>query len=386
MLAFRPSRPRRAARSRGQTIVEFALILPVLILLLLMAIDFGRVFLGWISLNNAARVGANYAALHPHGWDAGSGPPEYDTLMADNLGAINCTPNPDPAADPVFGPTKEPGELVRVDLNCDFTVLTPVIGSVLGGTISASSSASFPISSGCLAACPTGPPAPPPGTPPDNCRTAPDVTDMSVAGARAAWVSAGFLESEFVPPAGPDDTRTVDTYTVTPPPGADVCVSPKYFFASKMTVTLEPLQTPKPTPTCLYVPNVRGITVADARDAWTDAGFTGAFLPTGNDTRVVIDQVTLPAGDPGDCMEPDTSITVSHGPPLPAPPPAPCKVPSFVNTSSSTATGTWTDAGFLANNISFKPPNGNTFTIQSQSLVGGTYVGCDSSIEVRRNP
>ena len=68
------------------------------------------------------------------------------------------------------------------------------------------------------------------------------------------------------------------------------------------------------------------------------------------------------------------------------PPPAPCKVPSFVNTSSSTATGTWTDAGFLANNISFKPPNGNTFTIQSQSLVGGTYVGCDSSIEVRRNP
>ena len=243
MLAFRPSRPRRAARSRGQTIVEFALTLPVLILLLLMAIDFGRVFLGWISLNNAARVGANYAALHPHGWDAGSGPPEYDTLMADNLGAINCTPNPDPAADPVFGPTKEPGELVRVDLNCDFTVLTPVIGSVLGGTISASSSASFPISSGCLAACPTGPPAPPPGTPPDNCRTAPDVTDLSVAGARAAWVSAGFLASEFVPPTGPDDTRTVENYTVSEPANTEGCVAPKYFFASKMTVTLEPLQT-----------------------------------------------------------------------------------------------------------------------------------------------
>jgi hypothetical protein len=212
------------------------------------------------------------------------------------------------------------------------------------------------------------------------------VTDLSVAGARAAWVSAGFLASEFVPPAGPDDTRTVENYTVSEPANTEGCVAPKYFFASKMTVTLEPLQTPKPTPTCLYVPNVRGIPVADARDAWTDAGFTGAFLPTGNDTRVVIDQVTLPAGDPGDCMEPDTSITVSHGPPLLPPPPAPCKVPSFVNTSSSTATGTWTDAGFLANNINFKPPNGNTFTIQSQSLVGGTYVGCDSSIEVRKNP
>jgi hypothetical protein len=380
-----PSQRSDRARPRGQTIVEFALVLPVLILLLLMAIDFGRVFLGWISLNNAARVGANFAALHPHDWDSGTGPAEYDSLMADNLGAINCAPNPDPAADPVFGPTKAPGELVRVDLGCDFDVLTPIIGSVLSGTISVASSASFPISSGCLAACPTGPPAPPPGTPPDNCRTAPNVDDMSVAGARAAWVAAGFLESEFIPAAGSDDTRTVASSNVVEPTNTEGCVAPRYLFSATMTVSLEPLQTPKPTPTCLYVPNVRGITVADARTSWTDAGFVGAFLPTANDTRVVIDQVTLPASEPGACMEPDTSMTVSHGPPPPAPPPAPCKVPSFVNTSSSAATTTWTGAGFSADNISFKPPNANAFTIQSQSLVGGTFVGCDASIELKKN-
>lgn len=380
-----PPRGDRRARKRGQTVVEFALVVPVLILLLLIAIDFGRVFLGWISLNNAARVGAHYAALNPHDWDTGTGPAEYDTLMADNLGAINCTPNPDPAADPVFGPTKEPGELVRVDLSCDFSVLTPVISSVLSGTISVSSSASFPISSGCLAACPTGPPAPPPGTPPDNCRTAPDVEDMSVAGARAAWVAAGFAESEFNPGPGPDDTRTVENATVSEPPNTEGCVPPRYLFSATMTVTVAPLQTPKPSPTCLYVPNVRGMTVADARTAWTDPGFVGPFLPTGNDNRIVIDQVTLPASDPGDCMEPDTSMTVSHGPAPPAPPPAPCKVPSFVNTSSSAATTTWLAAGFSANNISFKPPSGNAFTIGSQSLVGGTFVGCDSSIELRKN-
>jgi len=377
---FAPSR--KPARTRGQTIVEFALTLPVLILLLLFAIDFGRVFLGWISLNNAARVGANYAAMHPHDWDSGSGPAEYDTLMADNLGAINCSPTPDPAADPAFGPTKEPGELVRVDLGCNFTVLTPIISSVLSGTISISSSASFPISSGCLAACPTGPPAPPPGPPADNCRTAPDVRDMSVAGARALWVSAGFLASEFVPVSGPDDTRTVDNYTVSQSANPDGCVPPEWMFNAQMTVTLVPLVTPKPTPTCLYVPDIRGMTVADGRAAWTAAAFTGAFLPTGNDTRIVLDQVTLPAGDPGDCLEPDTSITVSHGPGLPPPPPAPCQVPSFVNTSSSSATAIWTDAGFEAGNISFKPKNGS-FTVRSQTLVGGTYVACDSSIELR---
>ena len=377
-MPFAPSR--RRARPRGQTLVEFALVAPVFILLLLFAIDFGRIFLGWISLNNAARVGANYAAQHPHDWDAGAGPTEYATLMSDNVGAINCTP--DAPGNPTFGPTKEPGELVRVDLSCHFTVLTPVISGVLGGTVTVSSNASFPISEGCLANCPTGPPAPPPGTPPDNCRTAPNVHDMSVAGARALWASAGFLASNFLPPPGPDDTRTVDTYGVSQTENPDGCAPPKYMFNAKMTVTLKPLQTPKPTPTCLYVPDVRGMTVADARTAWTSAGFTGAFLPTGNDTRIVIDQVTLPASNPGDCMEPDTTITVSHGPGLPAPPPAPCKVPSFINTSSSAATVTWTGAGFDGQNISFKPKN-QTFTVKSQTLVGGTYVTCAAEIELR---
>jgi hypothetical protein len=85
-------------------------------------------------------------------------------------------------------------------------------------------------------------------------------------------------------------------------------------------------------------------------------------------------------------MEPATEITVSHGPPLPAPPPAPCQVPSFVNTSSTAATATWTGAGFSAGNIRFVPGGENGFTIQFQSLVGGTFVACDSSIELRRNP
>ena len=53
-------------RSRGQSLVEFALVLPMILLLMLIAIDFGRVFLGWVGLNNAARVAANYAALHPN--------------------------------------------------------------------------------------------------------------------------------------------------------------------------------------------------------------------------------------------------------------------------------------------------------------------------------
>ena len=50
--------------------VEFALMLPVFMLVLLLTIDLGRLYNGWVTLQNAARIGANYAALHPTAWGA----------------------------------------------------------------------------------------------------------------------------------------------------------------------------------------------------------------------------------------------------------------------------------------------------------------------------
>src|SRR5262245_51647344 len=50
---------------RGQSVVEFALILPVFVFLLLMAIDFGRLFFSYVQVTNAAREGAAYAAAAP---------------------------------------------------------------------------------------------------------------------------------------------------------------------------------------------------------------------------------------------------------------------------------------------------------------------------------
>ena len=52
-------RRHREQRTRGQALVEMAVMLPILLLLLLLAIDVGRVFFGWVALNNAARIAAN---------------------------------------------------------------------------------------------------------------------------------------------------------------------------------------------------------------------------------------------------------------------------------------------------------------------------------------
>ena len=52
-------------RIRGQALVEVALTLPLLLLLILGAMDFGRLYVTKIVLTNAAREGANYLAYYP---------------------------------------------------------------------------------------------------------------------------------------------------------------------------------------------------------------------------------------------------------------------------------------------------------------------------------
>ena len=49
---------------RGQSLLEFALILPVLILVLVGVFDLGRALFALITINNAAREGARYGTLH----------------------------------------------------------------------------------------------------------------------------------------------------------------------------------------------------------------------------------------------------------------------------------------------------------------------------------
>ena len=57
------SKPRR--KERGQSLVELALAMPLLLLLMLGTIDIGRVFFTYIELRNAVREGASYGSRFP---------------------------------------------------------------------------------------------------------------------------------------------------------------------------------------------------------------------------------------------------------------------------------------------------------------------------------
>jgi Flp pilus assembly protein TadG len=60
---------RRTRNGRGQSVAEFALLLPVMLAFLGLTIDFARVFQAWITLESATRDAAEYAATN--GTDSG---------------------------------------------------------------------------------------------------------------------------------------------------------------------------------------------------------------------------------------------------------------------------------------------------------------------------
>jgi PKD repeat protein len=146
---------------RGQSLVEFALVLPVFLLILMGGIDFGRVFLGWINLNNTARIAANFAASNAVFLSAGdpSTVATYNQLVANDAAATNCTP-PNPVPPPTYSPDTNLGSSATVHLSCSFHIITPIISSFLGNAVTVSSTSTFPIRSGIVAGVPGGGPSP----------------------------------------------------------------------------------------------------------------------------------------------------------------------------------------------------------------------------------
>ena len=67
---------RKNRRRRGSITLEFAILLPLLLTLVVLCVDFGRFAHSYIAVTNAARAGAGYASMHPvtpttkPAWDA----------------------------------------------------------------------------------------------------------------------------------------------------------------------------------------------------------------------------------------------------------------------------------------------------------------------------
>lgn len=119
----------------GQTLVEFSLILPIMLIMLFALVDFGRGFYTWLVITNAAREGARAGATQADG--AAIDAKVYDAFCEPY--PSNCSLDPAKLGIVKSNVQGDRGTPVKVDLSYDFDYVTPVgdLLSLIGaGTLS----------------------------------------------------------------------------------------------------------------------------------------------------------------------------------------------------------------------------------------------------------
>jgi hypothetical protein len=151
-----------------------------MILLLLAAIDFGRLFFSYIQVTNAAREAAAFAAADPtvsQASIASRAGQEANTQSQRGEGTLNVDP---PVCQTVAVPpvtvscatavanNAGTGNQVVIGVSRQFTFLTPIVSNMFG-TLTMSASAASPVHNAPAA-------TPPPPPPPDPCALSADFT------------------------------------------------------------------------------------------------------------------------------------------------------------------------------------------------------------------
>jgi len=158
---------RTPKQPRGQSMVEFALIVPVFVLLLVGIFDFGRAVYGYSTINNAAREAARLAIVDQtvaHIQAEGAGQAATIGILAADVEvdfrAIETPDTPDSCAADIPGDDNNTGGIVFcvavVTVPYDYEAVTPMIGALVG-PIQLIGESSFKVDFNCEGAeCPLG--------------------------------------------------------------------------------------------------------------------------------------------------------------------------------------------------------------------------------------
>jgi PKD repeat protein len=336
LLPFRRRGHTSRQKSRGQSLVEFALVLPVFLVFLAAALDLGRVFYANITLNNAAREGAFEGAKHPASFGAGQ------SCDASDAGRIVCRVKFEASSSAVAiadgditatcnsACSSAAGSTVTVNVKGNFQLVTPILSAIFGGqTVKLHSAATAQIQyypTSAAAQPPTPPPAP--------------TADFLAAGARScsgcSSLSVDFVDSSTGSPAawtwnfGDGGTSTVQHPTHVFPPGTwtvSLTVSNSTNDSTRTrtnyvsvnggaTPTPDPNATPTPTPAptveaCVRPPYVIGDSPSTAAAKFSTAPWRSFnsynTLTTGQKNKIQAQNV-----DSTLCVLPSVTDVVLH--------------------------------------------------------------------------
>jgi PKD repeat protein len=401
----RDSTPDRRRRSRGQSLVEFAIVLPILLFLTVVALDFGRVYLGWINLQSMSRIAANLAANNPTAWQSGGDAAvkaKYQNQIRSDAAATNCTlpvvAGVQTAPAPVFtdtngnGASTDIGDSASVSLSCTFDLITPGIKSIVGNSVTVGASSVFPVKSGMTAAMAAGPA----GTAPNAAFTGNGTLAPSPLNGTAPF-TVTFRDTSGGNPSSwlwtfPDDSTTstlqdpldhtfaspgtyIVTMTATNAWGTST-ESMAITVVNPTTVDFNfTLSSPNAPSIATFTDNSSPGATAYLWDFGAGQGTSTQQNPTHTYSSPGTYSVTLTVTYPTGPVSVTKSVTLGS---------ALCTVPPYVldGVRRNNAAGLYLSAGFTGA-VSDKPgaPNGN-YIIGYQSITGNSQVPCNSNIQV----
>jgi Flp pilus assembly protein TadG len=158
---------RKRRHSRGQSLVEFAVILPVFVLILFGIFDLGRAVFANTTVNNAAREGARHAIVDQTISDIqATAATSAVSLGIDPALVVVDLRNKSTPGTPDTCAAERPGEnnnltgmtqcIAVVTVEYDYSAATPVIGQLIGD-ITLTGESHFPVGFNCeRPECPIG--------------------------------------------------------------------------------------------------------------------------------------------------------------------------------------------------------------------------------------
>lgn len=119
-------RCRVPSTARGQSLVELALIIPLLLLLFMGAVDVGRLLFASVAIEEAAQEGALYAAFEP------SPSPTLTEAVSARVRSSSTAPEVTGAT---AAATCAPVGKITVTAQYNYPLVTPLIREMLGTTV-----------------------------------------------------------------------------------------------------------------------------------------------------------------------------------------------------------------------------------------------------------
>ena len=123
-----------AKNNSGQSMVEFALILPILLLLIMGIIEFSFIFTNYLAMSNASREAARSISLGSTDTVAEQRIYDVASILEKSRLSIDIDP---------IGGNRTQGDMVTVSLEYDYNFLTPIINGLLGEAFKLQTSATM---------------------------------------------------------------------------------------------------------------------------------------------------------------------------------------------------------------------------------------------------